>query len=116
MRSYELMTIHRSDLSEEQVRRAVAGIEESMKARGVDVRETEFWGKRRFAYEIDHMREGFYSVFSLRAEPGSLDEIDRALGLSDEVVRHKFVRLDRPVSHPPDTKSPSIESTREESE
>jgi len=63
MRSYELMTIHRPDLAETEVRAAVDQIETILKAQGVEVGETEFWGKRRFAYEIDHMREGFYSVF-----------------------------------------------------
>ncbi len=100
MRSYELMTIHRPDLAEEEVRTAVSQIETTLKARGVEVGETEFWGKRRFAYEIDHMREGFYSVFYLDAEPGALDEVNRTLSLSDAVVRHKFIRTDdrKPVT------------------
>ena len=100
MRSYELMTIHRPDLAETEVRTAVGQIETTLKAQGVEVGETEFWGKRRFAYEIDHMREGFYSVFYLDAEPGSLDEVDRTLSLSDAVIRHKFIRTDdrKPVT------------------
>lgn len=103
MRSYELMTIHRPDLSEDQVRSEVSGIEESLKAQGADLVGTEFWGKRRFAYEIDHMREGFYSVLTFAAVPGSLNEVDRTLSLADSVVRHKFVRLEK-MSQSPDTK------------
>ena len=100
MRSYELVTIHRPYLAETEVRRAVDDIESTLTAQGVEVGETEFWGKRRFAYEIDHMREGYYAVFYLNAEPGTLDEVDRALSLSDDVVRHKFVRTDnrKPVT------------------
>jgi small subunit ribosomal protein S6 len=100
MRSYELMTIHRPDLAETEVRTSVDQIETILKAQGVEVGETEFWGKRRFAYEIDHMREGFYAVFYLNAEPGALDEVDRTLSLSDAVVRHKFIRTDnrKPVT------------------
>ena len=100
MRSYELMTIHRPDLAETEVRAAVGQIETILKSEGVEVGETEFWGKRRFAYEIDHMREGFYSVFYLEAEAGSLNEVDRTLSLSDAVVRHKFIRTDhrKPVT------------------
>ncbi len=100
MRSYELMTIHRPDLAETEVRTAVSQIETTLTNQGVEVGETEFWGKRRFAYEIDHMREGFYSVFYLGAEPGALDEVDRTLSLSDVVVRHKFIRTDdrKPVT------------------
>lgn len=100
MRSYELMTIHRPDLAETEVRSGVGQIETALKTQGVEVGETEFWGKRRFAYEIDHMREGFYSVFYLEADPGALDEVDRTLSLSDAVVRHKFIRTDnrKPVT------------------
>ena len=100
MRSYELMTIHRPDLAESEVRAAVSQIETALKNQGVEVGETEFWGKRRFAYEIDHMREGFYSVFYLSAEAGALDEVDRTLSLADAVIRHKFIRTDtrRPVT------------------
>lgn len=100
MRSYELMTIHRPDMAETEVRAAVGQIETILKSEGVEVGETEFWGKRRFAYEIDHMREGFYSVFYLEAEAGSLNEVDRTLSLSDAVIRHKFIRTDhrKPVT------------------
>ncbi len=100
MRSYELMTIHRPDLAETEVRTEVGQIETALKDQGVEVGETEFWGKRRFAYEIEHMREGFYSVFYLDAEPGALDEVERTLSLTDAVVRHKFVRTDnrKPVT------------------
>ena len=46
------------------------------------------------------MREGFYSVFYLNADPGALDEVDRTLSLSDAVIRHKFIRTDnrKPVT------------------
>ena len=100
MRSYELVTIHRPDLAETDVRSAVDDIEKALRARSAEVGETELWGKRRFAYEIDHMKEGYYSVFYIDAEPGALDDMDRSLSLMDSVVRHKFIRTDnrKPVT------------------
>ena len=41
------------------------------------------WGKRRFAYEIDHMTEGFYYVLYFEATPKTLDEVTRVLGITD---------------------------------
>ena len=96
MRNYEVMTIHRPELLEADVRSKITEIEELLKARGAEITDTDFWGKRRFAYEIDHIHEGYYSVvqFDLN-EPGSaLDDLDRSLALSDAVVRHKVVRRD----------------------
>ena len=94
-RRYELVTIHRPELAEPEVRGLVKEIEQSLESSDAEIKTSEFWGKRRFAYEIDHLREGFYSVVGFEAEPGSTDLLDRALRLSDGVVRHKFIRVER---------------------
>lgn len=96
MRSYELMTIHRPELSEEDVRSLISGMENFLDENGAKVSNTDHWGKRRFAYEINHIREGYYSVvqFDLDESTDTLDDLDRALSLSDAVVRHKVVRRD----------------------
>lgn len=94
MRTYELMTIHRPELAEEDVRAHVGRVETFLKDRGADLSETDFWGKRRFAYEIDHIHEGFYTVLAFTSDGKGLDELERSLLLADEVIRHKVVRTD----------------------
>jgi len=93
MRDYEVMTIHRPDLAENDVEAKVTELESYLSTAGASVTKRDLWGKRRFAYEIDHVSEGFYSVVSFQADPASVDSLDRMLGLADEVVRHKIVRL-----------------------
>jgi len=97
MRKYEVMTIHRPEIVEDDVRSKVAEIEALLKARGAEITDTDYWGKRRFAYEIKHVREGYYSVvqFALDDPSTVLEDLDRALALSDAVVRHKVVRRDK---------------------
>jgi small subunit ribosomal protein S6 len=51
------------------------------------------WGKRTFAYEVNHKREGYYVVIEFTAGVGTVADLDRMLGLADEIVRHKIVRL-----------------------
>ena len=92
MRGYEIMTIHRPDLTEDDVEAKITELESYLSDSGVTVTKRDLWGKRRFAYEVDHMSEGFYSVLSVQAEPGAVDSIDRMLTLTDEVMRHKIVR------------------------
>ncbi len=92
MRGYEIMTIHRPDLTEDDVEAKITELESYLSDSGATVTKRDIWGKRRFAYKIDHMSEGFYSVLSVQAEPGAVDSIDRMLTLTDEVVRHKIVR------------------------
>jgi small subunit ribosomal protein S6 len=51
------------------------------------------WGRRRLAYEIDHQTEGYYAVVTFSAEPAAQTELERALNLADEVLRHKVTVL-----------------------
>ena len=92
MRSYELMVIHRYDMAEPDVRSAVADVENAITDRDGNVKETDFWGKRRFAYEINHMNEGYYSVITFEGDTDLQDMLDRSLSLLDSVVRHKIMR------------------------
>lgn len=92
MRSYELMVIHRYDMAESDVRSAVAEIEKAITDREGFVKDSDFWGKRRFAYQIDHMTEGYYSVITFDGDVELQKTLDRSLALLDGVVRHKVLR------------------------
>jgi small subunit ribosomal protein S6 len=86
------MVIHRYDMAEPDVRDAVAEIEKAITDRDGSVKETDFWGKRRFAYEIEHMTEGYYSVITFEGDVELQDTLHRSLALLDSVVRHKILR------------------------
>ena len=92
MRDYEVMTIHRPDLAEDDVAIKIGELESHLSEQGASVDGRDLWGKRRFAYEIDHLTEGYYSVVTFQAEAAAVDSLDRMLSLADEVVRHKIVR------------------------
>jgi small subunit ribosomal protein S6 len=51
------------------------------------------WGKRTLAYEVNHKREGYYVIVEFTGVAETVAELDRTLGLADEVIRHKIVRL-----------------------
>ena len=93
MRSYELMVIHRYDMAEPDVRAAVDEVEKAITARQGIVKDSDFWGKRRFAYEINHMNEGYYSVITFEGDTDLQDVLHRSLSLLDSVVRHKIMRV-----------------------
>jgi small subunit ribosomal protein S6 len=57
------------------------------------VRNIERWGRRRLAYEIDDRNEGYYVIVTFSAEPVAQHELERALNLADEILRHKVVVL-----------------------
>ena len=92
MRAYELMVIHDGDLDDVAVQDELKDVKSRVDAVGRVVR-VDFWGKRRFAYEINHKHDGYYSVMDLLAEAGAMDPVERALRIADNVVRHKLIRL-----------------------
>jgi small subunit ribosomal protein S6 len=101
MRPYEVMIIIDADLDEETIRANVERWLQSLEARGAERGYVDFWGKRRFAYEVKHRHEGYYVVFQARSEPAAMGELDRALSLADEVIRHKVLRVPEAVYGPP---------------
>ena len=93
MRAYELMIIFDGDLAEPGVDELLAQVNQSIGDAGGQVATTDNWGKRKFAYEIDHKHEGFYVVLELVTDGQDLSGLERQLRLADEVVRHKLLRL-----------------------
>ena len=92
MRTYELMTIHRPEMAETDARRQSRILESFLTEVGAAVSNIDFWGKRRLAYEIDKANEGYYTVLTFEGEPHHVTALDRALTLSDAVMRHKLIR------------------------
>ena len=101
MRPYEVMIILDADLDEETIRANVERWLQSLEARGAERGYVDFWGKRRFAYEVKHRTEGYYVVFQAKSEPAAMDELHRVLSLADEVIRHKVLRIPAKVYGPP---------------
>jgi small subunit ribosomal protein S6 len=92
MRAYELMVIIDAELDDEVIDATVTRIAGLLEQRGATVKSEDRWGRRRFAYEINHKHEGYYVVWQF-VGGSDLDQLERALRLADETVRHKVVRL-----------------------
>jgi small subunit ribosomal protein S6 len=84
MRHYEVMLILDPSLEDKDAKAAVD--------RFLTTVTIDHWGKRRLAYEIRHLEEGYYTVVDLEAAPETVDELSRVLFLADNVVRHKVIR------------------------
>lgn len=92
MRTYELMFISRGTLDEAAVQAVIERFTKLIADLGGTVERVDHWGKREFAYEIQHMTEGYYTVVDFQVDADGLRELERQLGLADEVLRHKIVR------------------------
>ena len=58
------------------------------------VTEVEDWGKKRLAYEIQHMREGFYYFIQFDAEADCPAEVEKHVRIMENVIRYLCVRKD----------------------
>jgi small subunit ribosomal protein S6 len=62
--------------------------------RGGSVESVEPWGRKRLAYPIGRFRDGIYILSRLQLPPNAAVEIERALKLTESVMRHLLVRTD----------------------
>ena len=94
LRAYEVMVILDPDLEERTVAPSLDTYLNVVRQDGGTVENVDVWGRRRLAYEIDKNAEGIYAVVTLSAEPATVKELDRQLGLNESVLRTKVMRPD----------------------
>ena len=94
MRAYEVMVILDPSLEERTVEPSLDKYLNVVRKDGGSVESVDVWGRRRLAYEINKQAEGIYAVVSLTAEPATVKELDRQLGLNESVLRTKVLRPD----------------------
>jgi len=86
-KKYEVIYIIRPNLDEEAVDKVVAGVEEYLKGQGGKVISSDKKGRRRLAYEVEKMRDGYYVVTLFTAPSQSIVAIKRMMSLSEEIIR-----------------------------
>ena len=94
MRAYELMVIIDGSVDDVVAQQWIANISKDVVAAGGSVHgKVDFWGKRRLAYPINKKEDGYYAILNVLAPGGALDELERAMRIADDVLRHKLMRL-----------------------
>ena len=91
VRDYELMYIVRPELDDESLQAATQSVQTLVESVGGAVVRSTSWGRRRLAYEVDHLRDGHYMLLHLRVDGARIAEIERALTIHDTVFRHLLV-------------------------
>ena len=100
MRRYETMIIIADTLEEEDAQSLFDSAKTMLTEQGGQLVDDAWWGKRRFAYEINKRNHGFYGVLDYQATADAVTEVTRRLKLRDDVVRVKTVRPEIRVKKP----------------
>lgn len=102
---YETMYILRPDIPEEEVETHVAKYRDLVIEAGAEVLDTQMRGKRRLAYPIAKHREGIYVQLNHSGDGQQVAVLERAMRLSEDVIRYLTVIQDGPM--PPPAASPA---------
>ncbi len=91
---YESVFIIRPNIDDEAADRAVASVEEYIKGLGGNIIATEKKGRRRLAYEVKKMRDGFFVLMRFSIAPESVSAVKKMMTLSEDIIRSIIVVLD----------------------
>ena len=93
-RYYETIFISPPTMAEDEVEKVVNDVKDIFASRGAEVERIERWGRRRLAYPIKKFDEGWYVLFQVKGNGDAVQEVERRLRISEQVIKYLSVRLD----------------------
>src|SRR5271154_1686297 len=94
-RQYDLIFICRPDTPEPDIDKVIATLEHTATEKGGRFEKIDKWGRKRMAYRVSRLREGFYVYMDLRSSHGEVvKELERRLKVSDPVIKYMTIRVD----------------------
>ena len=91
---YECVLIARNDVTQQQVEGIADSIASQLETEGGAVKKREYWGLRSLAYRIKKNRKGHYMLLGLDAKPAFVTEMERQLGLNEDILRFMTIRVE----------------------
>jgi small subunit ribosomal protein S6 len=93
-----MMLVLRGDLAEDQWSGSLAEYKEALSNVG-DVEVNE-WGKRKMAFPMNHVPDGFYALLKFSTDKETLKTVEGRIKLDANVLRHMVVRLEEKATAP----------------
>lgn len=94
MNKYELAVVVSAKIEDDARAEVIEKVKDLITRVGGNVTDVDEWGKRRFAYEIQKMKEGFYYFIHFEAESAVPAELEQRIRIMDHVLRYLCVRQD----------------------
>ena len=101
---YETMYILRPDIAEDEVTNHINKYNKLLEEFGGTILDSQMRGKRRLAYQIAKHREGVYVQLSHQGDGQHIFKIEKAMRLSEDVIRYMTVKQEGPLPTPKPTK------------
>jgi small subunit ribosomal protein S6 len=100
MAFYETIFIARQELSAAQVEALAANLTDIINQGQGEITKTEFCGLRTMAYSIKKNRKGHYVLFNIDAAPPAVKEMERQMGLNEDILRFLTLKIDELDTNP----------------
>lgn len=113
IQNYETVLVLSPDLDEAGRNTEIKKVEEIIANHKGSVSARDDWGSRELAYKIQKKSHGYYLTLTFEAEAGVVQDIDRALAINDNFLRHLCVKKDK---HAPDRAPRVAEEEQKERE
>ncbi|MGH6856126.1 MAG: 30S ribosomal protein S6 [Methylocella sp.] len=94
MALYEHIYLARQDISAQQVDALTARFKAVIESFGGKVEKVEYWGVKSLAYRIKKNRKAHFSLLNIDAPPAALAEMERQMGINEDVIRLMTVRVE----------------------
>ena len=113
---YETMYILRPDIPEEEVDNHLKKYSEILEKSGTEVLDSQMRGKRRLAYPIAKHKEGIYVQLSHKGDGQQIAILEKAMRLSEDVIRYLTVKQYGPLPTPKSTSKEEEDPKKSETE
>ncbi|MBC5647764.1 30S ribosomal protein S6 [Christensenella tenuis] len=94
MIKYESMYILKPDMEEEKKDALVKRFSDIVEKSGGKVEKIDEWGKKRLAYPIQYINDGYYVLMTFEADPTLPAELERNYKIADDVLRYIVINLE----------------------
>ncbi|WOJ89920.1 30S ribosomal protein S6 [Methylocapsa polymorpha] len=94
MALYEHIYLARQDISAQQVEALTEQFKSVIESFGGKVEKVEYWGVKSLAYRIKKNRKAHFSLLNIDAPPAALTELERQLGINEDIIRFMTIRVE----------------------
>ena len=113
---YETMYILRPEIAEDEVNNHIDKYNKLLEELGGKILDSQMRGKRRLAYQIAKHREGIYVQLSHQGDGQHISKIEKAMRLSEDVIRYMTVKQDGPLPSPRSSNKGSSQAEKKENQ
>jgi small subunit ribosomal protein S6 len=97
---YEHVFLARQDASGAQVEQLTKEFTEVLEEGGGKIARSEYWGLKSLAYKIKKSRKAHYVMLNIDGPPAAIDEMERRMRLSTDIIRFMTIRVDAHETEP----------------